>query len=103
MKGQYGKMMKQMQKMQSQMAKIQEELAEEEVEASAGGGMVIATVNGQQQLTKIKIDPQALSTSDTEMLEDMITAAVNEALRQSQELATKRLGKLTGGLGIPGL
>lgn len=103
MGGQYGKMMKQMQKMQADMARIQQELAGEQVEASAGGGMVKAVANGQQQLLQITIDPQAVDPSDVEMLQDMIVAAVNEALRQSQELANKRLGGLTAGLGIPGM
>lgn len=100
---QYGKMMKQMHKMQAEMARIQAELANEEVEASAGGGAVKAVVNGQQQLLKIAIDPDAIDPSEVEMLQDMIVAAVNEALRQSQELATKRLGVLASGLGVPGM
>ncbi len=103
MGGQYGKMMKQMKKMQGEMARIQEELSDEEVEASSGGGMVKAVVTGQQEVRKIIIDPEAIDPEDSEMLQDMIVAAVNEALRQSQELASKRLGNLTSGLGIPGL
>lgn len=103
MGGQYGKMMKQMKKMQADMARIQEELASEEVEASSGGGMVKAVVNGQQELRQIVIDREAVDPGDVEMLQDMIVVAVNEALRQSQELASKRMGGLTAGLGIPGL
>ncbi|HEX21271.1 MAG TPA: YbaB/EbfC family nucleoid-associated protein [Actinobacteria bacterium] len=100
---QYGKMMKQMKKMQAEMARVQEDLAGEQVEASAGGGMVKATVNGQQQVLSITIDPEAVDPNDIDMLQDMVTAAVNEALRQSQELANKKMGGLTAGLGIPGL
>ena len=103
MGGQYGKMMKQMKKMQGEMARVQEELSGQEVEASSGGGMVKAVVTGQQEVVKIVIDPEAIDPEDTEMLQDMIVAAVNEALRQSQELASKRLGGLTSGLGIQGL
>lgn len=98
----YAKMMKQFQKMQAEMARIQEELAHEEVEASAGGGSVKVTVNGKQEVTKIVIAKEAVDPEEVEMLQDMIVAAVNEALRQSQELAAKRLGGLTGGLGLPG-
>jgi len=100
---QYGKMMKQMKKMQAEMARVQEDLAGEQVEAGAGGGMVKAIVNGQQQLLSITIDPQAVDPDDIDMLQDMITAAVNEALRQSQELANQKMSGLTAGLGIPGL
>jgi len=103
MGGQYGKMVKQMKKMQGEMARIQEELSDEEIEASSGGGMVKVVVTGQQEVRKIIIDPEAIDPEDAEMLQDMIVAAVNEALRQSQELASKRLGNLTSGLGIPGL
>lgn len=98
----YAKMMKQFQKMQAEMARIQEELAKEEVEASAGGGSVKVTVNGKQEVTKITIAKEAVDPEEVEMLQDMLLAAVNEALRQSQELAAKRLGSLTGGLGLPG-
>lgn len=98
----YAKMMKQFQKMQSEMARIQEELAKEEVEASAGGGSVKVTVNGKQEVTKIVIAKEAVDPDEVEMLQDMLLAAVNEAIRQSQELASKRLGSLTSGLGLPG-
>jgi DNA-binding YbaB/EbfC family protein len=98
----YAKMMKQFQKMQAEMARIQEELAHEEVEASAGGGSVKVTVNGKQEVTKIVIAKEAVDPEEVEMLQDMLLAAINEALRQSQELAAKRLGGLTGGLGLPG-
>ena len=99
----YGKMMKQVQEMQKQMAKAQEELADEVVEASAGGGMVTVKVTGDLKIQEIKIDPGAVDPDDAEMLEDMVMAAVNEALRSAQELAANKLGGLTGGLNIPGL
>ncbi len=98
-----GKMMKQVQQMQQQMAKAQEELAHEEVEASAGGGMVTVKVTGDLKIVSIKIDPKAVDAEDVEMLEDMVLAAANEALRTAQELASQKLGGLTGGLNIPGL
>ena len=97
------KMMKQVQQMQKQMAKAQEELAHEEVEASAGGGMVTAKVTGDLRITSIKIDPGAVDPDDVEMLEDMVLAATNEALRAAQERASQKLGGLTGGLNLPGI
>ena len=99
----YAKMMKQMQKMQAEMGRIQEELAKEEIEASAGGGMVKAVVNGKQEVVRIEIKPEAVDPEETEMLQDTVMAAVNEALRQAQESAAKKMGALTGGLGLPGL
>jgi DNA-binding YbaB/EbfC family protein len=99
----YQKMMKQVQKMQADMAKMQEDLALEAVEASAGGGMVKVEVTGSIELKSIKIDPAAVDPSDVEMLEDMIMAATNEALRSAQELANRRLGGITSGLNLPGL
>jgi DNA-binding YbaB/EbfC family protein len=98
-----GKMMKQVQEMQKQMEKAQEELAGEEVEASAGGGMVTVKVTGDLNIKSIKLDPEAIDPDDPEMLEDLILAAVNEAMRSAQELASKKMGGLTGGLNIPGL
>ena len=99
----YGKMMKQVQQMQKQMEKAQEELANEEVEASAGGGMVTVKVSGDLNIKSIKLEPEAIDPEDPEMLEDMILAAANEAMRAAQELASKKMGGLTGGLNIPGL
>ncbi len=99
----YQKMMKQVQKMQADMAKMQEDLALETVEASAGGGVVKVEVTGAIELKSIKIDPAAVDPNDVEMLEDMIMAATNEALRSAQELANRRLGGITSGLSIPGL
>jgi DNA-binding YbaB/EbfC family protein len=99
----YQKMMKQVQKMQADMAKMQDSLADEVVEASAGGGMVTVQVTGAIEIKSIKIDPGAVDPEDVEILEDMIMAAANEALRSAQELANKKLGGLTAGLNIPGL
>jgi nucleoid-associated protein EbfC len=99
----YNKMMKQVQKMQADMAKMQEDLATQVVEASAGGGMVTVQVTGSVEIKSIKIDPAAVDPEDVEMLEDMILAAANEALRSAQELANNKLGGITAGLKIPGL
>ena len=91
------------QKMQADMAKAQEELAKEVVEASAGGGMVTARVGGDLVVQQIKIDPAAVDPEDVEMLEDLVLAAVNEALRMAQELAQQKMGGVTGGLDLGGL
>lgn len=96
-------MMKQLQQAQAAMAVEQEKLKEEIVEASAGGGMVQVKVTGDLQVTEITIDPQALDPEDVEMLQDMLLAATNEALRSSQQLAEQRLGGIAGGLGLPGM
>ena len=96
------KIMKQAQKMQAQMAKIQEDLAGEQVEGSAGGGMVTVTCNGQGDVVAVKIEPE-VAGDDVEMLEDLVLAAVNDAIRKSKELANSRMSQLTGGLGMPGL
>jgi hypothetical protein len=96
-------MMRQAQELQAKLAKAQQELANITVEASSGGGAVKVTINGQQQIQQIKISPEAINPDDVEMLEDLILAAVNEAIAKSQELAAKHLGKITGGLKIPGL
>ncbi|MCL2818277.1 MAG: YbaB/EbfC family nucleoid-associated protein [Actinomycetia bacterium] len=97
------KMMKQAQEAQTKMVALQEELANETIEASAGGGMVKATMTGAYELTSIKIDPSAVDTSDIELLEDMVVAAVNEAFRSAAELANSRMAEITGGMNIPGL
>jgi DNA-binding YbaB/EbfC family protein len=102
-RGGIGNIMKQAQQMQRRMAQLQEELANKQVEASAGGGMVTATVSGKQQLIGLKIDPAAVDPEDVEMLQDLVTAAVNEALKQSQQMASEEMSKLTGGMSIPGL
>ena len=98
-----GAMMKQVQKMQAEMVEAQEQLKDEVVEASAGGGMVKVKMTGGLELREIKIDPDAIDPEDAEVLEDMVTAAVNEALRAAQELAESKLGGATGGLGLPGM
>jgi DNA-binding YbaB/EbfC family protein len=97
------KMLKQVQQMQVDMAKAQEELKNEVVEASAGGGMVTVKVSGDLELKEIRIDPDAVDPDDVELLQDMVLAATNEAIRSAQELANRKLGGLTGGLDIGGL
>jgi DNA-binding YbaB/EbfC family protein len=92
-----------MREMQARLAKVQEQLAEETVEATAGGGAVKVVMTGQQQVRAVTLDPSAVDPEDVEMLQDMIVAAVNEAMAKSQELAQQRLGSLMGGLKIPGL
>ncbi len=96
-------LMKQAQQMQKRMLDIQEELATRTVEATVGGGMVTAVVNGQQELMSLTISPEVVDPDDIEMLEDLIIAAVNEARHQAQELMTQEMSKLTGGVKIPGL
>jgi DNA-binding YbaB/EbfC family protein len=97
------KLLQQAQQMQTEMAKAQEELAHETVEASAGGGMVTVKATGSGEITEVKIDPKAIDPDDPELLEDMVLAAVNEALRSSQSLAQSKLGGMMGGLGGLGL
>jgi len=99
----FGNMMKEAQKLQQQMLELQEQVAKRTVEATAGGGMVTVVANGKQELVSIKIDPEVVSKDDVQMLEDLVLAACNEALRKSRELVQQELGKLTGGLKIPGL
>ena len=99
-------MMRQVQQMQEEMAKAQESLKDEVVEASAGGGMVTVKVNGEMEVLELKIDKEAVDPDDVELLQDMVQAAVNEAVRSAQELAANKLGAVTGGLGgmgLPGL
>jgi DNA-binding YbaB/EbfC family protein len=95
--------MKMIQQMQNRMAKIQQELEDTEVEATAGGGVVKATANGQRALLSIKIDPSAVDPDDVEMLEDLVLTAVQDAMDKSAALAEEKMGALTGGLKIPGL
>ena len=97
------KMMQQVQQMQQEMQQAQEELACETVTASAGGGAVKATMTGNLELVELQIDPEVLDPEDVEMLQDMVLAVVNEVLTSSQEMASKRLGGITGGLGDLGL
>ena len=98
-----GDFMRQAQKLQEQIQKIQEEVAEKTVEASSGGGMVTVVTDGKQDVVSIKIDPEVVNKDDVEMLEDLIVAAVNEARKRSQELMAGEMGKLTGGMNVPGL
>ncbi|MCG2753316.1 MAG: YbaB/EbfC family nucleoid-associated protein [Desulfobacteraceae bacterium] len=101
--GQMGGMMKQAQKLQAEMMKLQEELGERTMEASAGGGMVKVVANGKQQVVSIRIEKEVVDPEDVDMLQDLILAAVNDALAKSQEMVSSEMGKLTGGLNIPGL
>jgi len=103
MNGNIQKMMKQAQKMQRQMMEAQEALADERIEATSGGGMVKVVADGQQNILELKIDPEAVDPEDVEMLEDMVLAAISEALRKSRDLAEERLGAFTKGMKIPGL
>jgi hypothetical protein len=102
MKG-MGKMMKQAQQLQSKMLKLQEEMADKTVETSSGGGMVKVVANGRQQVLSIQIEKEVVDPDDVEMLQDLILAAINDALIKSQAMATQEMSKLTGGLNIPGL
>ncbi len=102
MKG-MGNMMKQAQKLQDKMLKMQEELAGKTVEASSGGGMVNVVANGRQQLVNIRIEKEVVDPDDVEMLQDLVLAAANDALKKAQEVVSSEMGKLTGGMNIPGL
>lgn len=102
MKG-MGKMMKQAQKLQSQMLKLQEEMAEKTIETTSGGGMVKVVANGRQQVVSIQIEKEVVDPDDVDMLQDLILAAVNDALLKSQEMVSQEMSKLTGGLNIPGI
>ncbi len=97
------KMIRQAQEFQKQMTKLQEELEESTVEATVGGGMVTAVVSGKMRVESITIDPEVASAEDVELLQDMVMAATNQALEKAQEMASTRMGSLTGGLNIPGL
>lgn len=99
--GNMNKMMKQVQKMQADMAKMQEELANRTVEATAGGEAIKVVANGKQEILSIDIKPEAVDPEDVEMLQDLIVAAVNEALAKSQEMVSQEMGKITGGLNLP--
>lgn len=96
-------MMRRAQELGTKLAKVQEELEKVTVEASSGGGAVTVVVNGQQRVQSVKISPEVMDAKDMELVEDLVMAAVNEAIAKSQELAQSRLGALTGGLKIPGL
>jgi DNA-binding protein, ybaB/ebfC family len=96
-------MMKQMKKMQEEMEKTQADIEEKEFESTSGGGVVKATVNGKREVTSLKIDPDVIDPEDSEMLEDLVIAAVNDAMKRADEYSSESMGKLTGGLNIPGL
>jgi DNA-binding YbaB/EbfC family protein len=96
-------LMKQAQKMQAEMARVQEELKDERVEVSVGGGVVRVVMTGEMVLDSITIDPAAVDPDDVVMLQDLVTAAVNEAIRQAQDVAARKMSAVTGGMGIPGL
>ena len=89
--------------MQQKMLRLQEELAAKTVEATSGGGMITAVVNGKHELVSLKIEKEVVNPEDIEMLQDLIVAAVNEGVRKAQEMATAEMSKITGGLNIPGL
>jgi len=95
--------MKQAQKMQAGMARVQEELKDERVEASTGGGAVKVVMSGDMQVVSVLVDPSAVDPEEVELLQDMIVAAVNEALRMAQELASNKMASVTGGMNIPGM
>ncbi len=101
MPGGGGDMMKQLQELQAEMARTQEALGSETVEVTAGGGAVKVVMTGHQKVQAITIEPELLNPDDVEMLQDLIVAAINEAVDRSQEMAADRMGKLTGGLGLP--
>lgn len=102
MKG-FGNMMKEAQKLQAQLEALREEVAKKRVEATAGGGMVTVEASGNQEIVSIKIDREVINPEDAQMLEDLVLAACNEALRKSREMVQAEMGKITGGLRIPGL
>lgn len=97
-----GNLVKQAQKVKAEMDRIQEEMASKTVEATSGGGMVTVVANGRQEIISVKIDPEVADAKDLEMLQDLVVAAVNEALKKSRELFGEEVGKLASGLGIPG-
>ncbi|MCK4503077.1 MAG: YbaB/EbfC family nucleoid-associated protein [Desulfuromonadales bacterium] len=98
-----GNIMKQAQQMQAKIARIQQELETKELEVTAGGGMVTARVNGKQQLLDLKIEKDVVDPEDVEMLQDLVMAAVNEAIKQSQDMIQQEMNKVTGGMNIPGM
>jgi hypothetical protein len=101
--GNMNQMLKMAQKMQQDLARTQEEMGEKVVEASAGGGAVTATVNGRKELLALKIEPEAVTPDDVEMLEDMIVAAINQAMRQAEDMMAEAMAKITGGIKLPGM
>ena len=103
MGGNMNNMMKQMQKMQKQMEDMQAQLEEKEVEASSGGGAVTVLVNGKKELLSITIDESVVDSEDVEMLQDLVIAVVNEAMRKAEDMVNSEMKKVTGGLNIPGM
>ncbi|MDF2548678.1 YbaB/EbfC family nucleoid-associated protein [Anaerosolibacter sp.] len=103
MPGNMNNMLKQVQKMQKQMEELQEELNQREVEASVGGGAVEVKANGKKEILAVTIKPEVVDPDDIEMLQDLIIAAANEALRKADEMVTREMGKVTGGMSMPGL
>lgn len=101
--GNLGNIMKQAQAMQEQMAKIQEQAAGKQVSGTAGGGMVTVTANGAMEIVGVKIDPEVIKSGDADMLQDLVAAAGNDALRKAREMMAEEMKGLTGGLNIPGL
>lgn len=98
-----GNLMRQAQKMKAELERIQGEAASKRVEGTAGGGMVTVTVDGRGEVLAVKIDPEAAAANDREMLQDLIVAAANEALRRARELMNAEMAKVAGGMGLPGL
>ncbi len=98
-----GNLLKKAQQLQEKMAKLQGELGEKTIETSAGGGMVTVLANGKQEIISVKIDPEVVDTDDIEMLEDLVLAAVNDALYQAKQMVSEEMTKLTGGVKIPGM
>jgi len=99
----FGNLLKQAQQMHSKITELQEEMAGKTVEASSGGGMVSIVMNGKQEVLSIRIDPEVVNREEIDMLQDLIAAAMNEAIRKSHEMMTEEMKKITGGLAIPGL
>ncbi len=102
-KGMFGDIMKQAKKMQQEMGKIQEESRKKIVEAAAGGGMVTVVANGGMEIVSVRIEREVVNPDDIEMLQDLIVAAVNEALRRAQQMVNEEMGKVAGGLNLPGI
>ena len=99
----FGNLLKQAQQMHTKIAQLQEEMAGKTVEATSGGGMVNIVMNGKQEVLSIRIDPEVVNREEIDMLQDLIAAAMNEAIRKSHEMMTEEMKKITGGLSIPGL
>jgi DNA-binding YbaB/EbfC family protein len=99
----FGNLMRQAQQLQAKMLKVQEEMATRTAEATAGGGMITAVANGRQELVSIKVEKEVVNPEDVEMLQDLIVAAVNAALKKAQEMVSEEMKKLTGGINLPGL